>query len=54
MWWCIDRMRVTLSIALASRGRCSLMAMPSAFDETGLCEPRMPSGASGFMSNMSM
>ena len=27
--------------------------MPSALDDMGLCKPRMPSGASGFMSKVS-
>ena len=51
----MDRMSVTLSMTL--RQARQLLAdresrRPSI--EIGLCGPRMPSGASGFMSNMSM
>src|SRR6266851_5870579 len=40
-------------MTLATRGKCSFTWMPGAFDEIGWCGPRICSGASGFMSNMS-
>jgi hypothetical protein len=54
MVWVMLRTSVTLSMTFATRGRCSETWMPGTFDGMGLCGPRIASGASGFMSNMSM
>ncbi len=52
--WVIDRTIASRSIRFASRGRCSVIRMPGTFVAIGLNSPRTPSGASGFMSQMSM
>jgi hypothetical protein len=53
MVWVMLRMSVTRSMTLATRGRRCDTWMPSAPEGIGRCGPLMPSGASGFMSNMS-
>ena len=52
--WVIDRSRQTLSIARASRGRCSQSWMPGTGVAIGRNSPRISAGASGFMSQRSM
>ncbi len=54
MVWVMLRISVTLSMILATSGSRSVTCKPGTTVATGLCGPRMPSGASGFMSNMSM
>ena len=54
MVWVMLRTSVTLSMTFATRGSRSETWTPGTFDGIGLCGPRTASGASGFMSNMSM
>ena len=50
----IDRTIASRSAIAASRGRCSQIETPGTFVAIGLNSPRIASGASGFMSNVSM
>jgi hypothetical protein len=50
----IDRTIASRRAIVASRGKCSQMVSPGTSVAIDLNSPRMPSGASGFMSNVSM
>src|SRR5438309_1908926 len=54
MVWYSERTNVTLSATDAIFGRCSQTLTPDALVSIGLNSPRMPSGASGFRSHMSI
>ena len=54
MVWYSERTMVALSMTWAIFGRCSLICTPAALVLMGLNSPRMPSGALGLRSHMSM
>src|SRR5687767_9634065 len=54
MVWYRERTTVSLSATAAVFGRCSLQRTPAAFVLISWKAPRMPSGASGLVSHMSM